>query len=50
MGVALDDDGVLDDGHTTIRPPGMPLEENGLVTSYQVGRDRQRTGTFSRWE
>ncbi|MGX1952613.1 hypothetical protein ACWIGY_20215 [Streptomyces anulatus] len=28
----MNHDGVLDDdGHTTIRPPGMPLEENGLV-------------------
>ncbi|MEU4147501.1 hypothetical protein [Streptomyces parvulus] len=33
--------GVLDDqGTTVIRPPGMPLEENGLITSYQVGRLR----------
>ncbi|WP_274036722.1 hypothetical protein [Streptomyces sp. MMBL 11-1] len=37
----MNHDGVLDDdGHTTIRPPGMPLEENGLVTSYRVGRLR----------
>jgi DNA-binding transcriptional ArsR family regulator len=33
--------GVLDDqGNATIRPPGMPLEENGLITSYRVGRLR----------
>ncbi|MFG2457044.1 hypothetical protein ACGFWE_08240 [Streptomyces sp. NPDC048523] len=37
----MNHDGVLDDeGHTTIRPPGMPLEENGLITSYRVGRLR----------
>ncbi|WP_330346695.1 hypothetical protein OG858_47155 (plasmid) [Streptomyces europaeiscabiei] len=37
----MNHDGVLDDeGRTTIRPPGMPLEENGLVTSYRVGRLR----------
>lgn len=37
----MNHDGVLDDdGHTTIRPAGMPLEENGLVTSYRVGRLR----------
>uniref|UniRef100_UPI002F909202 hypothetical protein n=1 Tax=Streptomyces sp. NBC_01175 TaxID=2903759 RepID=UPI002F909202 len=37
----MNHDGVLDDdGHTTIRPPGMPLEEHGLVTSYRVGRLR----------
>lgn len=35
----MNHDGVLDDqGYTVIRPPGMPLEENGLVTSYRVGR------------
>ncbi|MFF3790873.1 hypothetical protein ACFYXW_12485 [Streptomyces sp. NPDC001981] len=35
----MNHDGVLDDqGNTVIRPPGMPLEENGLVTSYRVGR------------
>ncbi|MFE1442973.1 hypothetical protein [Streptomyces sp. NPDC058739] len=33
--------GVLDDqGHTVLRPPGMPLEENGLISSYRVGRLR----------
>ncbi|MEG8278410.1 hypothetical protein [Streptomyces sp. AHA2] len=37
----MNHDGVLDDqGTTVIRPPGMPLEENGLVTSYRVGRLR----------
>ncbi|MET7545786.1 MULTISPECIES: hypothetical protein [unclassified Streptomyces] len=37
----MNHDGVLDDqGNTVIRPPGMPLEENGLVTSYRVGRLR----------
>ncbi|MFE7268221.1 hypothetical protein ACFU9B_40495, partial [Streptomyces sp. NPDC057592] len=37
----MNHDGVLDDqGDTVIRPPGMPLEENGLVTSYRVGRLR----------
>ncbi|MFJ4585539.1 hypothetical protein [Streptomyces echinatus] len=37
----MNHDGVLDDqGNTTIRPPGMPLEENGLITSYRVGRLR----------
>ncbi|WP_233448119.1 hypothetical protein [Streptomyces venezuelae] len=37
----INHDGVFDDdGHTTIRPPGMPLEENGVVTSYRVGRLR----------
>ncbi|MCQ8772061.1 hypothetical protein [Streptomyces telluris] len=34
-------DGVLDaDGTTVLRPPGSPLGENGLVTSYRVGRLR----------
>lgn len=28
------------DGATLHRPPGMPLEENGLITSYRRGRDR----------
>lgn len=37
----MNHDGVLDDqGNTVIRPPGMPLEENGLITSYRVGRLR----------
>ncbi|MFE6156770.1 hypothetical protein [Streptomyces sp. NPDC057889] len=37
----MNHDGVLDDqGSTVIRSPGMPLEENGLVTSYRVGRLR----------
>ncbi|MFD8621717.1 hypothetical protein [Streptomyces sp. NPDC059513] len=37
----MNHDGVLDDqGHMVLRPPGMPLEENGLVTSYRVGRLR----------
>ncbi|MFF9870466.1 hypothetical protein ACF1G0_34705 [Streptomyces sp. NPDC013953] len=37
----MNHDGVLDDqGNTTIRPPGMLLEENGLITSYRVGRLR----------
>ncbi|MFE2093710.1 hypothetical protein [Streptomyces sp. NPDC059460] len=37
----MNHDGVLDDeGRTVIRPPGMPLQENGLVTSYRVGRLR----------
>jgi integrase len=37
----MNHDGVLDDqGNTVIRPPGMPLEENGLVTSYRAGRLR----------
>ncbi|AEY94326.1 hypothetical protein SHJG_p211 (plasmid) [Streptomyces hygroscopicus subsp. jinggangensis 5008] len=37
----MNHDGVLDDeGRTVIRPPGMPLEENGLITSYRVGRLR----------
>ncbi|MFF1399394.1 hypothetical protein ACFVZD_37050 [Streptomyces sp. NPDC058287] len=37
----MNHDGVLDDeGRTVIRPPGMPLEENGLVTSYRIGRLR----------
>ncbi|MHC5264152.1 hypothetical protein ACYSUO_40290 [Streptomyces sp. UC4497] len=32
-------DGILDDdGHTVLRPPGMPLEENGLISSYRRGR------------
>ncbi|MGD6757308.1 hypothetical protein [Streptomyces sp. BH105] len=32
-------DGVLDDdGRTVLRPPGMPLEENGLISSYRRGR------------
>ncbi|MGW6405209.1 hypothetical protein [Streptomyces sp. NPDC055134] len=36
----MNHDGVLDDeGGTVIRPPGMPLEENGLV-SYRIGRLR----------
>ncbi|MFE7394531.1 hypothetical protein [Streptomyces sp. NPDC057582] len=34
----MNHDGVLDDqGNTVIRPPGMPLEENGLITSYTKG-------------
>ncbi|MEU3461014.1 hypothetical protein ABZ721_13780 [Streptomyces sp. NPDC006733] len=33
--------GTLDDeGRATLRPVGMPLEENGLVTSYRAGRYR----------
>lgn len=37
----INHDGVLNDqGNTVIRPPGMPLEENGLVTSCRVGRLR----------
>ncbi|WP_326708025.1 hypothetical protein OG758_00275 [Streptomyces sp. NBC_01474] len=37
----MNHDGVLDDqGSTVIRSPGMPLEENGLVTSYRIGRLR----------
>ncbi|WP_329580920.1 hypothetical protein [Streptomyces sp. NBC_01361] len=37
----MNHDGVLDDeGRTVIRPPGMPLEENGLVSSYRIGRLR----------
>ncbi|MFI1734915.1 hypothetical protein ACH40E_38030 [Streptomyces acidicola] len=37
----MNHDGVLDDqGNTVIRPPGMPLEENGLITSYRVARLR----------
>ncbi|MFJ2922907.1 hypothetical protein [Streptomyces sp. NPDC087307] len=37
----MNHDGVLDDqGNTVLRPPGMPLEENGLITSYRVGRLR----------
>ncbi|MGP3691177.1 hypothetical protein ACTVZO_42025 [Streptomyces sp. IBSNAI002] len=37
----MNHDGVLDaDGGTVIRPAGMPLEENGLITSYRVGRLR----------
>jgi DNA-binding transcriptional ArsR family regulator len=37
----MNHDGVLDDqGHPMLRPPGMPLEENGLITSYRVGRLR----------
>lgn len=33
--------GTLDDqGRATLRPAGMPLEENGLVTSYRTGRSR----------
>ncbi|WP_327672637.1 MULTISPECIES: hypothetical protein [unclassified Streptomyces] len=31
-------DGALDDGHTVLRPPGVPLEENGLISSYRRGR------------
>jgi integrase len=31
--------GLLDDeGRATLRPPGLPLEENGLITSYRRGR------------
>lgn len=34
-------DGLLDaDGNAVMRPAGMPLEENGLITSYRVGRIR----------
>jgi hypothetical protein len=34
-------DGVLDDeGRATLRPAGMPLEENGLITSYRRGREQ----------
>lgn len=29
-----------DDGRATLRPAGMPLEENGLITSYRAGRSR----------
>ncbi|MFI5987119.1 hypothetical protein ACIBEA_40420 [Streptomyces sp. NPDC051555] len=37
----MNHDGILDaDGNTVIRPAGMPLEENGLITSYRVGRLR----------
>ncbi|MFC7841883.1 hypothetical protein [Streptomyces sp. NPDC057382] len=37
----MNEDGILDDeGRTVIRPRGMPLEENGLITSYRVGRLR----------
>lgn len=33
--------GTLDDeGRATLRPTGMPLEENGLITSYRAGRSR----------
>ncbi|MCZ4123043.1 hypothetical protein [Streptomyces sp. H39-S7] len=33
--------GTLDDeGRATLRPAGMPLEENGLITSYRAGRSR----------
>lgn len=28
------------DGTAVLRPPGVPLEENGLVSSYRVGRLR----------
>ncbi|MEV5348969.1 hypothetical protein [Streptomyces achromogenes] len=34
-------DGVLnEDGRATLRPPGMPLEEKGLLISYRSGRAR----------
>ncbi|WP_327299921.1 hypothetical protein [Streptomyces sp. NBC_01197] len=37
----MNHDGLLDaEGGTVIRPAGMPLEENGLITSYRVGRLR----------
>lgn len=37
----MNHDGLLDaDGGTVIRPAGMPLQENGLITSYRVGRLR----------
>lgn len=37
----MNHDGILDeDGRTVLRPAGMPLEENGLITSYRVGRLR----------
>lgn len=37
----MNHDGVFDSqGNTTIRPPGIPLQENGLITSYRVGRLR----------
>ncbi|MFD8762360.1 hypothetical protein ACFV03_25765 [Streptomyces mirabilis] len=37
----MNHDGVLvDEGHTVIQPPGKPLEENGLITSYRGGRLR----------
>ncbi|MFE1010547.1 hypothetical protein ACFW4M_04530 [Streptomyces sp. NPDC058794] len=36
----MNHDGVLDDQGTTVIPSGMPLEENGLITSYRVCRLR----------
>lgn len=37
----MNHDGALDDqGRAVLRPAGMPLEENGLITSYRVGRLR----------
>ncbi|WP_244900304.1 hypothetical protein [Streptomyces nanshensis] len=32
--------GVSEEETPTIRPPGMPLEENGLISSYRRGRQR----------
>ncbi|KAB7833574.1 hypothetical protein FRZ00_33515 [Streptomyces mobaraensis] len=38
-------DGVLDDdGQATLRPEGLPLEENGLITSYRRGRGQYALG------
>lgn len=36
----MNHDGVFDDQGNAVIPPGMPLEENGLIISYRVGRLR----------
>ncbi|MGW6057869.1 hypothetical protein [Streptomyces sp. NPDC055189] len=35
-----------DDGLATLRPAGLPLEENGLITSYRRGRARYNLSTL----